>query len=67
MLLVPVGAVFNIGGRATVYRLSGNRFQPVVVEVVKRGREQAAIKSGLSAGDHIALVRPDLPPKGAPK
>jgi HlyD family secretion protein len=67
MLLVPVGAVFNIGGRPTVYRLSGNHFQPVVVEVVKRGREQAAIKTGLSAGDRIALVRPDVPPKGAPK
>jgi multidrug efflux pump subunit AcrA (membrane-fusion protein) len=31
----------------------------VPVEVVRRGREQAAIQTGLNEGDRIAVTRPD--------
>ena len=59
VLLVPVGAVFKVDGRDTVFRLTRAGFEPVVVEVVRRGREQAAIQRGVDAGDRIALTRPD--------
>jgi HlyD family secretion protein len=60
VLLVPIGTVFkgNDGGDI-VFRLSGRRFESVPVEVVRRGREQAAIQSGLNEGDRIAVTRPD--------
>jgi HlyD family secretion protein len=60
VLLVPVGTVFkgNDGGDI-VFRLSGRRFESVPVQVVRRGREQAAIQSGLNEGDRIAVTRPD--------
>jgi RND family efflux transporter MFP subunit len=67
MLLVPAGAVFTVGGRPTVFRLAGRHFDAIPVEIVKRGREQAAIKSGLAVGDRVALTRPDQVPKGGSK
>jgi len=58
MLLVPVESVFAVDGRAVVYRLTRGAFVPVVVEVVKRGKEQAAIKANLQPGDRIARTKP---------
>jgi multidrug efflux pump subunit AcrA (membrane-fusion protein) len=60
MLLVPAGAVFTAGGRAVVYRQDGGDFVEVPVDVIRRGREQVALK-GLAEGDRIALT----PPAGA--
>jgi len=60
VLLVPIGTVFKANdGSDIVFRLAGRRFESVPVEVVRRGREQAAIQSGLKEGDRIAVTRPD--------
>ena len=58
MLLVPAGAVFPSEGRLVVYRRAGSHFDDVPIEILRRGREQVAVKGALSAGDHVALVAP---------
>ena len=58
MLLVPANAVFLVDGRAVVFKLDGRTYGEVPVTIVKRNREQAAI-TGVSAGDILALFRPD--------
>ena len=60
VLVVPAEAVTLSDGRPTVYRLSGSRFEPVTVEVARRGREQAVISSGIAAGDRLATKKPPL-------
>jgi multidrug efflux pump subunit AcrA (membrane-fusion protein) len=57
-LLLPSGAIFPSEGRLIVYRRSGSHFEEVPVEIVRRGREQVAVKAKLSPGDHVALVIP---------
>jgi len=57
-LLLPSGAIFPSEGRLIVYRRAGSRFDEVPVEIVRRGREQVAVKAALKAGDHVALVAP---------
>jgi multidrug efflux pump subunit AcrA (membrane-fusion protein) len=57
-LLLPSGAIFPSVGRLIVYRRSGSHFEEVPVEIVRRGREQVAVKAKLSPGDHVALVIP---------
>jgi multidrug resistance efflux pump len=58
MLLVPAGAVFPSEGRLIVYRRAGSHFAEVPVDIVRRGREQVAVRASLSPGDHVALVVP---------
>jgi hypothetical protein len=58
VLVVPPGTIFNEAGRTVVFRRSGRAFEPVAVEVIRRGREQAAVAGGLEAGDRISRVRP---------
>lgn len=67
MLLVPAGAVFPSEGRLIVYRRTGTRFEALPVEIVRRGREQVAVKGPveppapggpLAPGDHLALAVP---------
>jgi len=57
-LLLPSSAVFPSEGRLIVYRRSGSHFEEVPVEIVRRGREQVAVKAKLNPGDHVALVVP---------
>ena len=59
MLLVPSKAVFLVDGRALVYRLQRGEFAAVPVDVVKRNKDQAAVKGPLRPGDRIALTRPE--------
>jgi multidrug efflux pump subunit AcrA (membrane-fusion protein) len=59
MLIVPAEAVFQHDGRPVVYRLHGSRFDEQRVEIAHRGREQAAISSGVAAGDRVATRKPD--------
>jgi HlyD family secretion protein len=59
MYLVPPQAVFFVDGRTLVYRLEGREFVPTPVEVVKRSKEQAAIKGPVGVGMRVALVKPD--------
>jgi len=60
VLLVPAEAIFYESGRTVVYRAGRRAFDPVEVEVVRRGREQAAVSGALDAGDRVALVQPAL-------
>ncbi|HEX6322082.1 MAG TPA: efflux RND transporter periplasmic adaptor subunit [Vicinamibacterales bacterium] len=62
--LVPAGAVFTVDGQAVVYKLSGREFTPVVIQVLKRGREVVAVKSGVTAGDRLSLVDPTAVEEG---
>ncbi len=58
MLLVPAGAVFAEGGRPVVYRQTRGGFETVSVEIVRRGRDQVALK-GVGEGDRLRLTPPD--------
>jgi len=57
-LVIPAGAVSLVDGRPTVYRLRGSRFEPVAIQVARRGREQVAVASGIEAGDRLAARKP---------
>jgi HlyD family secretion protein len=64
MLLVPAQAVFVVEGRNVVYRRDGREFVEVPIEIIRRGRDQVAVK-GLAEGDQLALTRPDAPDEDA--
>ena len=67
VLIVPANAVFTDGGRPVVYRFRGRDFTPVPVEIVRRSKQQAAVKGDVKAGDRIALVSPVADTKGGQK
>ena len=67
VLLVPAGSVFYDEGRTVVFRAGRRGYEPVGVEVVRRGREQAAVAGGIAAGDRVARKRPGETPAGASK
>jgi HlyD family secretion protein len=56
--LVPSEAIFQKDGRPVVYRLHGSKFDEQPIDIVRRGREQAAVNAGVSAGDKLAVRRP---------
>ena len=58
VLLVPSAAIFYEEGRTVVYRLARRGFEAKPVEVIRRGREQAAISGDIKDGDRIARTRP---------
>jgi RND family efflux transporter MFP subunit len=55
VLLVPASAVFQQGGAAVVYVVEGGDAAPRPVTVLRRGRDQVAIQSGLREGERISL------------
>ena len=57
--LVPAEAIFQKDGRPVVYRLNGSKFDEQSIEVVRRGREQAAVSAGVEPGDKLAARRPE--------
>ena len=56
--LVPAETIFQKDGRPIVYRLRGSKFDEQIIEIARRGREQAAVSAGVSPGDKLALRRP---------
>ncbi|MDO8836504.1 MAG: efflux RND transporter periplasmic adaptor subunit [Vicinamibacterales bacterium] len=58
VLVIPAEAVSQVDGRPTVYRLAGSRFEPVVVTLARRGREQVVVLAGVGAGDRLAATPP---------
>jgi RND family efflux transporter MFP subunit len=58
VMLVPPQAVFLVDGRPTVYRKARSRFEPTVVTVSRRGRDQVALAAGVAPGDRVALKKP---------
>jgi RND family efflux transporter MFP subunit len=59
MHLVPPQSVFIVDGRAVVYRFERRSFVETPVEVVKRSKDQAAVRGAVEAGDRVSLVRPE--------
>jgi HlyD family secretion protein len=59
MTLVPAEAIFQKDGRPVVYKLNGSKFDEQQIEIVRRGREQAAVSAGVSVGDKLAVRRPE--------
>jgi HlyD family secretion protein len=57
-LIVPPSAVVYESGRTVVYRQTRRGFEPVPVEILRQGREQAAVSGGLAGGDRVARTRP---------
>jgi HlyD family secretion protein len=57
--LVPVETIFQHNGRPVVYRLRGSKFDEQPIDIVRRGREQAAVGAGVEPGDRLASHRPD--------
>lgn len=58
VLLVPSSAIFFEAGDTVVFKAGRRGFEPVAIEVLRRGRDQAAISGPLSAGDRIARIHP---------
>jgi HlyD family secretion protein len=59
MTLVPAEAIFQKDGRPIVYKLNGSKFDEQTIEIVRRGREQAAVSAGVAVGDKLAARRPE--------
>jgi len=59
VLLVPAGALFQRGAATIAYVAGGSATEVRAVTVLRRGRDQVAIASGLREGDRIALAEPD--------
>jgi multidrug resistance efflux pump len=57
--LIPAETIFQKDGRPIVYRLRGSKFDEQVIEIVRRGREQAAVSAGVNPGDKLAVRRPE--------
>ena len=62
MLLVPAASVFPAEGRLVVYKRGRRSFDAVPVEIVRRGRDQIAVKADLAPGDRVSLVKPPADP-----
>ena len=58
MVLVPAEAVFQKDGSPVVYELDGSQFVERRVQISRRGKEQAAVTSGIEPGAKIATRRP---------
>jgi multidrug efflux pump subunit AcrA (membrane-fusion protein) len=64
VLLVPSSCIFHENGQTVVFRLGRRGYQPVPIEILRRGRDQAAIKGSIDGGDRIARTRPGEEPPG---
>jgi HlyD family secretion protein len=59
VLIVPTAAVFQRGPGSIAYVSKGSAFEPRPVAVLRRGREQSAIASGLREGERVATKDPE--------
>lgn len=62
VLVVPAGAIFQRGGGAVAFVVDGSTVDARRVSVLRRGRDQVAIASGLREGERVALKAPDVEP-----
>lgn len=58
VLLVPSETLFYESGRTVVYRQSRRSLEPVAVEILRRGRDQAAVAGALEPGDRVSRTQP---------
>jgi len=59
VLVVPTGAVFQSGPATVVYVLHRGTIESRSVTVLRRGRDQIAIASGINEGERVALKEPE--------
>ncbi len=59
VLVVPTGAVFQRGAATIVYLITRGAVDSRPVTVLRRGRDQIAIASGVSEGDRVSLKEPE--------
>ena len=59
VLVVPTPAVFQRGSATVVYVVNGGETESRSVTVLRRGRDQIALASGVKEGERIALKEPD--------
>jgi macrolide-specific efflux system membrane fusion protein len=59
VLLVPAAAVHTVEGLAVVHVVTTRGITAVPVDVIRRGRDQAAIRGDLEPGDRVALAMPE--------
>jgi multidrug resistance efflux pump len=58
VLLVPVRATFDRGGKVIVYVKKGRNFEPREVVIGYKGEAQVEVKKGLQPGEVVALEEP---------
>lgn len=59
VLVVPTGAVFQRGAATVVYLVNRGDVESRPVTVLRRGRDQIAIASGVGEGDRVSLKEPE--------
>jgi HlyD family secretion protein len=59
VLVVPTGAVFQKGAATIVYIVKSGDVESRPVTVLRRGRDQIAIASGVGEGDRVSLKEPE--------
>jgi len=59
VLVVPTGAVFQRGPATVVYVAHRGAFESRTVSILRRGRDQIAIASGVNEGERVALREPE--------
>jgi multidrug efflux pump subunit AcrA (membrane-fusion protein) len=67
VLVLPVGAVFQRDSATVAYVVNGGTTESRPVTVLRRGREQVAIASGLREGERVTLREPDAVAAGPGK
>lgn len=65
VIVVPTAAVFQKGSATVAYVVGRRATETRTVTVLRRGRDQIAIASGLTEGERVALKEPEL--EGAAK
>jgi HlyD family secretion protein len=59
VLVVPTGAVFQRGSATVVYVVDRGETESRPVNVLRRGRDQVALASGVREGERLALKEPE--------
>ena len=59
VLVVPTGAVFQRGSATVVYVVNRGEMESRPVTVLRRGRDQIAVASGVSEGERLSLKEPE--------
>jgi multidrug resistance efflux pump len=59
VLVVPTGAVFQKGAATIVYIVKRSDVESRPVTVLRRGRDQIAIATGVGEGDRVSLKEPE--------
>jgi multidrug efflux pump subunit AcrA (membrane-fusion protein) len=59
VLVVPTGAVFQHGSASVVYVVNGGSMVSRPINVLRRGRDQIAVASGVHEGERVSLREPE--------